>query len=114
MFGIEELKKSIQQNKITIECPVKKCRRRVKIMHKGDPQLLDSYLARETSDDQTQDIKDWFCEKHRIYITPTTFIYDNLRDNLLWHDEEDQKYIKGIMKRKRVKAQLCHDNSEDG
>lgn len=113
MFGIEELKESIQQNETTIECPVKKCKRRVKIMHKGDPQLLDSYLARETSDGQTQNFKDWFCEKHRIYTTPTTFIYDNLRDNLLWYDEKDQNYIKEILKRKRVRAQLFHDNSED-
>ncbi len=113
MFGIEELKESIQQNETTIECPVKKCRRRVKIMHKGDPQLLDSYLAKDIYDGQTQDLKDWFCEKHRIYITPTTFIYDNLPDNLLWYDEEDQSLIEEIMKRKRVKAQLCHDNSED-
>lgn len=74
---------------------------------------MDSYLAKETSDAQTQDLRDWFCEKHRIYITPTTFIYDNLGDNLLWYDEEDQSFIEEIMKRKRVKAQLFHDNSED-
>ncbi|GAH55673.1 unnamed protein product, partial [marine sediment metagenome] len=113
MFGIEELKEYIQKDKTTIECPVKKCIRRIKIMHKGDPQLLDSYLAKETSDAQTQDLRDWFCEKHRIYITPSTFIYDSLQDNLLWYDEEDQSFIEEIMKRKRVKAQLFHDNSED-
>jgi len=113
MFGIEELKESIQQNETTIECPVKKCTRRVKIMHKGEPQLLDSYLAKETTHGQTQDLKDWFCPKHRIYITPSTFIYDNLRDNLLWYDEEDQSLIQKIMLAKRVKVQLFHDNSED-
>jgi len=32
MFGIEELKESIQQDETTIECPVKKRTRRVKIM----------------------------------------------------------------------------------
>jgi len=113
MFGIEELKESIDQNKITIGCPVKKCTRRVRRMHTGEPQLLDSHLAKETSDDQTQDLKDWFCEKHKIYITPTTFIYDNLPDNLLWYDEEDRSLIDKIMPAKRVKAQLFHDRSED-
>lgn len=113
MFGIEELKESMQQNETTIECPVKKCIRRVKIMHKRDPQFLDSYLAKDISDKQTQDLRDWFCEKHKIYITPSTFIYDTLQDNLLWYDEEDQGLIRKILKRKRVKAQLFHDNSED-
>lgn len=113
MFGVEELKESIRQDRTTIECPVRKCTRRVKIMHNGEPRLVDSYLATETPDGQTQGLKDWFCKKHGIYIAQSTFIYDNLRDSLLWYDEEDQSYIEQILKKKRVKAQLFHDRSED-
>jgi len=110
MFGIEELKKKIELEGDTIICPVIGCEARVKKMIKGVPKSLDAYL--EKGENKRENFEQYFCKEHKIYITPTTFIHEDLRDNLLWYDV-DKDLLDKIMGVKRVKAQLHHNNSED-
>jgi len=100
MFGFDELKEKIEIQQDTIVCPVIGCENRFKKRSKREDkkEYFDSYL----------------CEKHKIKITPTTFIYENLRDNLLWYDETKTKdFLDQIIRAKRGAEQLHHDNSED-
>jgi hypothetical protein len=113
MFDMSNLKSCIGENNEKLECPVSNCHVTIKIMKKGDPQKLDSYLVGEITEEEKQKLKDYFCPEHKIYITPTTFVYEDYKDNLLWHDERDNDLLSNILKKKRVKAQLHHEKSED-
>lgn len=110
MFGQEELKKKIEIQGDTIVCPVIGCETQVKKMTKGVLKSLDDYL--EKGEDKREKFDQYLCKEHKIYITPTTFIYQDLRDNLLWYDM-DKELLDKIIVAKRIKAQLHHDNSED-
>ncbi len=116
MFGIEKLKENIEITPDEVECPVRGCRTKVNKMGKRDLISLDSYLGsveKEKVAAVSQKFERYFCKEHRIYISPSTFIYENYGDNLLWYDEKDKKVLDKIFEVKRVKAQLYHDNSED-
>jgi len=114
MFGIKDLKRKIEITKTTIECPVEKCKTKVKRMRKEDLKKLDSYLVNpKKTYEEKQYFNNCLCKKHRIYITPSTFIYQDYGDNLLWKERRDKKVFDKMLKVKRVKAQLYHDNSED-
>jgi len=110
MFGLEELKKKIEVKGDTIICPVIGCENQVKKMTKGVLNSLDAYL--EKGENNREKFNQYLCKKHKIYITPTTFIYEDLRDNLLWYDA-DKDFLDKIIVAKRIKAQLHHDKSED-
>ena len=93
MLGIEELKERIEITESTIECPVKGCSEKVeREVFKQDERFK--------------------CPKHNIYISPTTFAYQNELDNLLWKDKADLDLLKRIKKVKR-ECRIEHDNSED-
>ena len=109
MFGMKELKPSIEKTKTSVECPVKGCKTKVNRMTKSIPKSLDSHLARGDGG-RIKEFEEYFCKEHRIYITPSTFIYEDLKDNLLWYGKD---IFDAILEVKRVKAQLYHDNSED-
>ena len=110
MFGLEELKKKIEIEEDTIICPIIGCENQVKKMTKGVLKSLDAYLEKGESNREKFD--KYLCKEHKIYITPTTFIYEDLRDNLLWYDV-DKDFLDKIIATKRIKAQLHHDKSED-
>lgn len=110
MFGLGELKKKIEVEGDTIVCPVIGCQNRVEKMIKGVLKSLDAYLEKGESDKGQFD--QYLCREHRIYITPTAFIYKDLRNNSLWYDA-DKDLLDEIIVAKRIKAQLHHDNSED-
>ena len=110
MFGLEELKKKIEIEEDTIICPIIGCENQVKKMTKGVLKSLDAYLEKGESNREKFD--QYLCKEHKIYITPTTFIYEDLRDNLLWYDA-DKDFLDKIIAAKRIKAQLHHDKSED-
>ena len=110
MFGWAELKKKIEVEGDTIICPIIGCENQVRKMTKSVPKSLDAYLGK--GEDDREKFDQYLCKEHKIYITPTTFIYEDLRDNLLWYDA-DKDLLDEIMKVKRVKAQLHHDASED-
>lgn len=111
MFGLEELGKKIDVKGDMIICPVVGCEAQVKKMTKGVLKSLDAYLGKGKG--REEDFEQYLCKEHKIYITPTTFIYEDLKDNSLWHDAEDKDLLGKIIEHKRVKGQLHHDNSED-
>jgi hypothetical protein len=111
MFGIRDLKTEMLKD--SGHCPVKQCGRIVKKMRNADLRSLRSYLEKEKSPKETVGFKDLFCAEHKIYVTPSTFMYEDLSDNLLWYDGEDREALDRVLKFKRVRAQFHHDNSED-
>jgi len=109
MFGLKELKEKIEVTKTTVQCPVKNCKTKVKKITREFIKSLDSHLEKSGLE---KEFEPYLCGEHGIYITPSTFIYENLKDNLLWYDD-DKDLLNKILEAKRVKAQLHHDNSED-
>jgi len=95
MFGIEELKESIEITEKMVECPVRGCSEKV--------ERQRGVFKRE---------KRFKCSKHNIYISPSTFEYQSELDNLLWRDKAD---LDLFMKIKTVKreSRIAQDNSED-
>ena len=92
MFGIEELKENIEITNTTVECPVKDCVEKVEKQQRNDIKTEKRFL----------------CQIHNIYITPTTFLYKNELDNILW----DYELLYKIKEVKR-ESRFFHDNSED-
>lgn len=110
MFGLRELKESIMVERDVVVCPVLGCENRVKKITRGVLRALDGYF--EDGRERTEVFEPYLCKKHKIYITPSTFIYEDYKDNLLWRDVDKELFSK-ILEVKRVKSQLHHDNSED-
>ena len=95
MYGLKELKQHIQITDDTVECPVKKCNHLVRRQRKSFKRDLEFY-----------------CPDHGIYISPSTFEYENVKDNLLWKDANDLKLLENIFKVKR-ESRMARNNSED-
>ncbi len=110
MFDFTVLKKLLEINKNTVMCPVLGCSRSVPLMKDDARRSLDSFLEGSGSDDTTFDR--YFCSDHGIYITPTTFAYRDLTDNLLRPSEEGRA-LEGVMSVKRENAPLHYEDSEE-
>lgn len=95
MYGIKSLKRKIVVKEETVSCPVKDCNEFV------DRQR--NYFRKE---------ENFKCPIHDIYISPTTFEYNNELDNILWKNKEDLNLLNNIKKVKR-ESRLGRDNSED-
>lgn len=96
MYGIADLKPTIVITDTTVECPCNGCGIVVERARRGEPLRQQKFL----------------CPEHRIYISPSTFEYDNELDNLLWRDGDDVALLDGIKRVKR-ESRLARDNSED-
>lgn len=95
MFGISDLKPRIQTTQTSVECPVTGCSQCVERQRRS--------FRREER---------FRCPEHRIYISPTTFEYDNEVDNLLWKKTVDLALLEAIKTVKR-ESRIARDNSED-
>ena len=95
MFGEIDLKSPINITDSFVECPVRDCKTIV-------PRQRKTFKR----------AKEFFCPKHHIYISPSTFEYDNYTDNLLWKDKIDLDLLQRIMPVKR-ESRIARDNSED-
>lgn len=95
MFGMRELKPRIENTSTTVECPVIGCHYRVERQRKS--------FKREDK---------FRCPVHRIYISPTTFEYENDMDNLLWRSTADLALLDSIKAAKR-ESRITRENSED-
>lgn len=95
MFGMNELKDSIEITQAIVECPVKGCS--VKVERQREVFKREERFK---------------CPKHNIYISPSTFEYENELDNLLWKDANDLDLFRKIMRAKR-ESRIARDNSED-
>ncbi len=96
MFGWDELKERIEITDATVECPVKGCDRRV-----GRRKRKQSLRA-----------PGFLCDRHRIYLSPSTFEYLDQTHNMLWHDAADLALWRAIQGVKR-ESRMARDNSED-
>jgi len=95
MLGLDELKGTIKIKETTVECPIKGCSEKVARQRK-------SFKRQER----------FKCPKHDIYISPSTFEYQNEPDNILWKDNGDLDLFKRVKGAKR-ESRIAHDNSED-
>ena len=95
MLGVKELKGSIEITETTVECPVKGCSERV--------ERQREVFKREER---------FKCPKHNIYISPSTFEYEDESDNLLWKDKADLDLLKRIKEVKR-ESRIARERSED-
>jgi hypothetical protein len=95
MYAIDQLKPVLPVTDTEVACPVRGCEKMVK---------------RQRSVFRTTD--EYCCPDHRIWISPSTFEYCDVRDNLLWADEEDMDLLARINTCKR-ESRMARDNSED-
>lgn len=95
MLGLKELKKTIKITETTVKCPVKGCREKVARQRE--------FFKREEK---------FKCSKHNIYVSPSTFEYQNELDNILWREKADLELFKRVKRAKR-ESRIARDNSED-
>jgi hypothetical protein len=95
MFGFRDLKTQIQITQSSVECPVIGCSKWVE-------RQRESFKREER----------FYCQEHKIFISPTTFEYKNEVDNLLWKTTADLALLEAIKTVKR-ESRMARDNSED-
>jgi len=95
MYGLKDLKEKINITEDTVECPVRDC---------------DVVVERQRNSFKKE--KRFYCSKHKIYISPSTFEYQNESDNFLWKNRDDMELLKKIKTVKR-ESRMARDNSED-
>lgn len=95
MYGLNNLKKRIEITDEEVVCPVCSCSKRI-------PRQRKTFKLS----------KNFYCENHEIYVSPTAFAYSNETKNLLWHSEVDNKLLNEIKKVKR-ESRMNYNNSED-
>ena len=95
MYGLKDLKEKINITEMTAKCPIKDC---------------DVIVKRQRNSFKREEI--FCCPEHKIYISPSTFEYQDESDNLLWKDQDDMELLKKIKTVKR-ESRMARDNSED-
>lgn len=95
MLGMEELKESIEITETTVECPVKGCKK-----------IIERQRRRFERDNK------FSCPVHNIFISASTFGYQNEVDNMLWKEKADLDLLHQIKTVKR-ESRIAQDNSED-
>jgi hypothetical protein len=93
MYTLKPLRKI---DNVNVKCPVVGCPKMVSRQRKGD--ILRSQMFK--------------CPLHNIYISPSTFEYENESDNLLWNNDNDLELLTRIKKVKR-ESRMARENSED-
>jgi hypothetical protein len=96
MYGVTALKNTIAITDERVECPVKDCGTEIKRARRGETLRQAAF----------------FCPHHKIYISPSTFEYEDEQDNLLWYNPEDRALLSALKAFKR-ESRLARDNSED-
>ena len=95
MYYFNDLRTERFVTEKSVPCPVKGCsvqvERQKKIFQRHEP---------------------YKCHKHDIYISPTTFEYENFESNLLWKSPEDIDLLERIFAEKR-ESRMARERSED-
>lgn len=94
-LGLDNLKPHLEVSQERVECPVTGCAHTV--------ERQRQHFRRQPQ---------FQCPEHSIYISPTTFEYSDLYDNLLWREPADRSLLESIFNYKR-ENRLGRDNSED-
>jgi hypothetical protein len=95
MFDAKDLKPRITVTETTVECLVRGC-----------PEMVTR---------QRRSFKrapEFLCPKHKIYISASTFEYEDRIDNLLWRNDEDMRLLQAIHRVKR-ESRMARERSED-
>lgn len=95
MFGAKDLKRKIDVTETTIECPVRGC-----------PEVVERQRKSFRRAAQFQ------CPRHKIYISASTFEYEDKIDNLLWQGDEDMRLLQAVYGVKR-ESRMARERSED-
>ena len=95
MFYFNDLRAERHVSGEHILCPVKGCSKQV-----------------ERQKEQYQKVEAYKCPKHDIYISPSTFEYENYESNLLWFDSDDKTLLESIFAEKR-ESRMAREKSED-
>ena len=95
MFDARSLKQSRPSGPDSVECPVLACHHQVERQTK---QFVREERFR--------------CEGHRIYISASTFEYEDYLDNVLSGDPEDRNLLQHVFKVKR-EQRFARERSED-
>lgn len=95
MYGWDDLKKTRTITKDSVLCPVQDC---------------DQWVTRQRTRFRRHD--SFLCIKHGIYISPTTFEYERLINNLLAKEDHDFLLLNNIYKVK-TESRMRRENSED-
>lgn len=111
MLGIGELKEKIDRKSGKILCPVINCKTEINKMTRYHQKRLKSWLTTGTNWN-INFREDYFCNEHKIYISPTTFTYENIKDNFLWDDDEDRVIFNNLKMIKRF-DEFRSPNCED-
>lgn len=91
MYGLKELREELIVTESTVKCPVRDC---------------ETVVARQRRVFLREER--FFCGKHGIYISPSTFEYESESENILW----DYGRLNKHMGSKR-ESRIARDNSED-
>jgi hypothetical protein len=79
MFGAKELKAKIAISDTEVECPVKDCSNRVPRQRK-----------------KFKPLQEFYCERDRIFISPSTFEYKHEKDNLLCQNSDEIDLLEAV------------------
>ena len=93
MYGLKDLKPEILVTKREVPCPVQGCQHTV---------------VRQTRKDLITEPR-FHCQDHPIFISPSTWEYDDPAANILWNFDD----LKKLFKVKRETKRIGRDNSED-
>lgn len=95
MLGLDKLKPKIRITSDEVECPVIDC---------------SYFVIRQKNNFKKQPA--YKCPQHNIYISPSTFEYENKHENILWKEVDDLNLLAKISAVKR-ESRMARDNSED-
>ena len=95
MYNFNDLRPERINTEKSVYCPVKGC---------------SVQVERQRRHFKKDDI--YKCQKHDIYISPSTFEYENYGNNLLWFDQDDRIFLERIFAEKR-ESRMARERSED-
>src|SRR4051812_34631610 len=95
MFGYKDFSPLRKQTADLVACPLAGCETLV-------PRQRGKFVSSDT----------FLCERHQIYIGPTTFEYRDYKENLLWKNDSDIRLlsaIKGVKRESRMERERSED-----
>ncbi len=95
MYYFNDLRPERINTEKSVYCPVKGC---------------SVQVERQRRHFKKDDI--YKCHKHEIYISPSTFEYEDYGNNLLWFEQDDRDLLESIFAEKQ-ESRMARERSED-